>query len=84
MATATAWNPGRELRIARQDSKITQEHVAIALGVSRPLVSKWERNKAEPTISQWRQMIHLFDDCGVSTQDLRSFAWSMTTTAAAA
>lgn len=69
------------LRIARMDAGLKQQDVATALTVrlgrkvSRPLVSKWERNKAVPDIEEWRELVLLFEEYGPS--DLRSLlsAW---------
>lgn len=82
MAAVTTWDPGRLLHNARRDSGLKQRELAVALDVSRPLVSKWERNKAEPTISQWRAMIRLFNDRGVDTRGLTSLTWMNATVAA--
>lgn len=48
-------------RKARTDAGLDQEEVAHALEVSRPLVSKWERGKSEPTVSQLRRLAEITD-----------------------
>lgn len=67
MAAPTTWDPGRELHMARRDAGVGQQELADHLGVSRPLISKWERNKSEPTITQWRRIVQFFEARGVST-----------------
>src|SRR5690242_13652860 len=86
----TTWNPGRTLAIARRDARLTQQQVATHLTaelgekVSRPLVSKWERNHAFPDINQWRALILLFEERGVPGEALRNIAWSSASIPAAA
>lgn len=48
------FNVGDEIRRARLDAHMDQTELAQLLSVSRPLISKWERGKSEPTISQFR------------------------------
>lgn len=50
---------GEEIRKARIDAHMDQQQLATALGVSRPLVSKWERNRSEPTATQFRRLAEL-------------------------
>lgn len=52
--TRAPFHVGDEIRKARMDARMEQAELARQVGVSRPLVSKWERNKSEPTISQFR------------------------------
>lgn len=48
---------GDHLRKARRDAGLEQEQVAEAIGVSRPLVSKWERDVSVPNVVQFRSFI---------------------------
>lgn len=56
MRTIT-WTPGDEIRKAREIAGMDQQALADQLGVSRPTISKWERGRTEPTISQWRAIM---------------------------
>lgn len=40
------------LRTARYESKLSQEYMALELGVSRRTVLNWERGTSEPSVSQ--------------------------------
>lgn len=54
MTTTTTPGPCRAdcYRRARLDAGLDQEDLAQKVSVSRPLISKWERGKSEPTVSQ--------------------------------
>jgi len=58
---------GEALREYRQNSGMTQEYVAEALGVSRQAVSKWETGAAEPSTSNLLALAKLY---GVDPGDL--------------
>lgn len=48
---------GDFIRKARTDAQMEQEELAQAIGVSRPLVSRWECNKSTPNVQQFRALI---------------------------
>jgi transcriptional regulator with XRE-family HTH domain len=53
------WTLGNRLWRAREEAGLGQLEMATKLGVSRALVSKWERDKSEPTVRQvkrWAQV----------------------------
>lgn len=52
--TRAPFSVGDEIRRARRDAEMDQYQLAEFVGVSRPLISKWENNRSEPTISQFR------------------------------
>ena len=58
---------GEALKAHRQQSGMTQEYVAEALGVSRQAVSKWETGAAEPSTSNLLALAKLY---GVDPGDL--------------
>ena len=58
---------GEVLKEYRQQSGMTQEYVAEALGVSRQAVSKWETGVAEPSTSNLLALAKLY---GVDPGDL--------------
>lgn len=58
---------GEVLKEYRQQSGMTQEYVAEALGVSRQAVSKWETGAAEPSTSNLLALAKLY---GVDPGDL--------------
>ena len=58
---------GEVLKDHRQQSGMTQEYVAEALGVSRQAVSKWETGAAEPATSNLLALAKLY---GVDPGDL--------------
>ena len=58
---------GEALKDHRQQSGMTQEYVAEALGVSRQAVSKWETGAAEPSTSNLLALAKLY---GVDPGDL--------------
>ena len=51
---------GEALKAHRQQSGMTQEYVAEALGVSRQAVSKWETGAAEPSTSNLLALAKLY------------------------
>jgi transcriptional regulator with XRE-family HTH domain len=54
VAQEPTWTFGNRLWRAREFAEMDQETLANAIGVSRALVSKWERDKSEPTVAQAR------------------------------
>lgn len=42
---------GERLAKARKDARLDQQQIAEQLGVSRPTVSHWERNRSEPNVT---------------------------------
>lgn len=58
VAAELPWTLGDKLAKARRCAGLEQAEMAIACGVSRALVSKWERDASEPSVSQamtWAQ-----------------------------
>src|SRR5689334_3854942 len=55
-APETPWHTGMELHIARRNARWTAAQLAAAIGVDMKTIYRWEsaKEKAEPTISQWR------------------------------
>ena len=51
---------GTKIKNARNDSKLTQEQVAEALGVSRQTISNWENEKSYPDIINVIKMSDLY------------------------
>lgn len=49
-----SWTIGDYLWKARKLAGLDQKDIALAIGVSRPLVSKWERDQGVPNIQQLR------------------------------
>lgn len=49
------------IKIKRQELKLSQEYVADQLGVSRQAVSKWETGQSEPTASNLMELAALFE-----------------------
>ncbi len=58
---------GEILKYHRTSSKMTQEFVAEAVGVSRQAVSKWENGLSDPSTSN---LFILADLYGISVEDL--------------
>ena len=58
---------GEELKARRLQSKMTQEFVADALGVSRQAVSKWENGTVDPSTSNLLALAKLY---GLSAEEL--------------
>lgn len=55
VAEFPGYSLGEMLRKARKDAGMEQEDISQALRVSRPLVSKWERNVSVPNVREYRQ-----------------------------
>lgn len=53
---AIEWSVGDEVRKMRKEAHMEQLELALEVGVSRPLVSKWENGKSEPNVSQFRKI----------------------------
>ena len=45
---------GQEVRMARTQAGLDQGQLAAIVGVTRQTVSRWENDKHDPSISQWR------------------------------
>ena len=50
--TELTFTLGDRLALARRNAQMDQATLAQAIGVSRPTISKWERNLGEPGVSQ--------------------------------
>ena len=61
---------GKVIRKYRKEKGLTQEEMAIRLGVSTPAVNKWEKDNTLPDISLLVPIARLF---GISTDELLSF-----------
>lgn len=57
------WTLGNRILRARQFARLEQSDLATSCGVSRPLISKWERDLAEPRASQLQRIAEV---CEVS------------------
>ena len=57
------------LKIYRNECKMTQEFVAESLGVSRQAVSKWENGTSDPSTSNLLALAKLY---GVSVEEILS------------
>ncbi len=58
---------GEILKQHRENSKMTQEFVAEAIGVSRQAVSKWENGTSDPSTSNLVSLAKLFK---ISAEDI--------------
>lgn len=52
---------GRRMRQAREDAGYTQARAALALGVSRPLLSHWERGTRVPRSDKLASAMVIYD-----------------------
>lgn len=65
------WSFGDRLAKARRFADLEQAEMALRLGVSRALISKWERDVTEPTASQ---ALRWAEACGVDAAWLLGLA----------
>lgn len=49
------------LKILRKSHHLTQEKLAIKLGVNQQTIARWERGATEPSIKQLRQLSEQFN-----------------------
>lgn len=49
------------LKVLRQEKGVTQNEVAMAIGVERYTYAKWEQGRAEPSISDIVKLLNYFD-----------------------
>ena len=61
---------GDTIRKYRKENNMTQEDVAVSLGVSTPEVNKWERGVTMPDIALLAPLARLFH---ITTDQLLSF-----------
>ena len=54
---------GERLKELRQDKNLTQVDLALKIGVGKSIVSLWEKNECEPTLSK---LIVIADYFGVT------------------
>ena len=54
---------GERLKELRQDKNLTQIDLALKIGVGKSIISLWEKNECEPTLSK---LIALSEYFGVS------------------
>ena len=54
---------GERLKELRQDKKLTQVELALKIGVGKSIISLWEKNECEPTLSK---LIVIADYFGVT------------------
>ena len=55
-ANSPTWSFGARLHMARRQAGLNQGQVASRVGVSRPQVGKWERDEAEPRLSEVKRL----------------------------
>lgn len=67
------WTLGDKIAKARRNAGLEQADLAANVGVSRALVSKWERDLSEPTVSQARSIAAA---TGVSFEWLSRSGWT--------
>lgn len=73
--TTIRWTLGDRLMKARKTAGLEQSHLAKAIGVSRPLISQWENDRAEPRISQlskWAELTNQPIEWLISGDELAS------------
>lgn len=51
----------KRIRDARLEQKLTQQQLALLLGVSQDTISMWERGKSYPSIEYIIEFVKLFD-----------------------
>ncbi|MCI5938301.1 MAG: helix-turn-helix transcriptional regulator [Bacilli bacterium] len=56
-----AMNLGKNIELLRKNFGVTQEELAMKLGLSRQAIYKWEKDKATPTIENIMKICELFD-----------------------
>lgn len=66
------WTLGDRLAKARRHVGLEQAEMAKRLGVSRALVSKWERDGTEPSVTQARRWA---EECGITMEELLTFGY---------
>ena len=54
---------GARLRSARRTAALSQEDMAEMLGVSRQVISKWERGVSSPTMPQLAALVAMYCVC---------------------
>jgi transcriptional regulator with XRE-family HTH domain len=69
------WTLGNRIEKARNKAGLKQAELALRIGVSRQLISKWERDVSEPTVSQ---LIDIAKTCSVGVLALLDLDPSMT------
>ncbi|MCR5196693.1 MAG: helix-turn-helix domain-containing protein [Pseudobutyrivibrio sp.] len=68
-------NIGNVIRKYRKELGLTQEEMAVRLGVTTPAVNKWENNNTQPDISMVVPIARLL---GISTDELLSYKEELT------
>ncbi|SHO55008.1 helix-turn-helix domain-containing protein [Vibrio quintilis] len=63
-------NFGEKLKIARKDLGLNQNMMASQLGISRDTLSRYERGELSPSLEVFSKMLELFDNIGLSAEDL--------------
>lgn len=61
----------RDLVKQRKDLKLTQEDVALALGVSRVAYNNWEQNISTMPVGRYEQVLELFDTLRAKRKELK-------------
>lgn len=51
----------RNLRLLRDENRVSQQYLADAIGVSQPSINKYENHNIEPDIETLRRMADFFD-----------------------
>lgn len=81
---ATTLTLSESIRIARRRAELDQDQLAEKVGVSRQLVSKWERGKSVPDLVQATRLAHVtgmpitwFSDViDLTDQELSASGWT--------
>lgn len=47
---------GEKIKSKRKENKLSQEELANKLGITRQAISKWETEKATPTMTNLREL----------------------------
>jgi transcriptional regulator with XRE-family HTH domain len=61
----------KDLVKQRKDLKLTQEDVALALGVSRVTYNNWEQNISTMPVGRYEQVLRLFDNLRAKRKELK-------------
>lgn len=61
----------KDLVKQRKDLKLTQEDVALALGVSRVTYNNWEQNISTMPVGRYEQVLELFENLRAKRKELK-------------
>lgn len=71
VAMSIEWTLGNRIERARNLAGLKQSELALRIGVSRAVISKWERDVSEPTASQ---IVKIAEACNVHVVALLGLA----------